>query len=352
LNPPDTCRYADTERLAEAGIDPSVGNVGERYDNALAETIARLDVRIGVAGVEVIDRHPVETGSQIALYLPNQVAGEGAEVRQYGAVLSGDDDAELTRVALRSIENGAAIGAIRVGRVERAAGTVAGDAVALQVAQMHGGAAASGAHRNVAGLDNDPACAGLCLRPAPWWGGSSAREGRAPAALGRQVSKMPCAGRRWPAGDPGQRTRPRDRTLHLHRCQHPSMVPAACEPEARAKARVIVGLSHAPRLAVNQPPAKEPWWHCENAPMEAALTRGYRASLRICGTVSAVDTPMCRQRNRDQSRVVVPQAFILPSLLIQTLPLRQSSFSKCRSTEIAAMGATRCDLPRRTAKVG
>ncbi len=31
-----------TERLAEAGIDPSVGSVGDRYDNALAETINGL----------------------------------------------------------------------------------------------------------------------------------------------------------------------------------------------------------------------------------------------------------------------------------------------------------------------
>ncbi len=28
-----------SERLAEAGIEPSVGNVGDSYDNALAETI-------------------------------------------------------------------------------------------------------------------------------------------------------------------------------------------------------------------------------------------------------------------------------------------------------------------------
>lgn len=28
-----------TERLAEAGIEPSVGSVGDSYDNALAETI-------------------------------------------------------------------------------------------------------------------------------------------------------------------------------------------------------------------------------------------------------------------------------------------------------------------------
>ena len=31
-----------TERLAEAGIDPSVGSVGDSYDNAVAETIIRL----------------------------------------------------------------------------------------------------------------------------------------------------------------------------------------------------------------------------------------------------------------------------------------------------------------------
>jgi len=31
-----------TERLAEAGIEPSVGSVGDSYDNALAET---FDVR-------------------------------------------------------------------------------------------------------------------------------------------------------------------------------------------------------------------------------------------------------------------------------------------------------------------
>ena len=31
-----------TERLAEAGIDPSVGSVGDSYDNALAESIIGL----------------------------------------------------------------------------------------------------------------------------------------------------------------------------------------------------------------------------------------------------------------------------------------------------------------------
>jgi transposase InsO family protein len=41
-------RYA--ERLAETGVEPSVGRVGDSYDNALAETI------IGLFKTEVIHR--------------------------------------------------------------------------------------------------------------------------------------------------------------------------------------------------------------------------------------------------------------------------------------------------------
>jgi transposase InsO family protein len=40
-----------TERLTEAGVEPSVGSVGDSYDNALAETIN------GLYKAEVIRRH-------------------------------------------------------------------------------------------------------------------------------------------------------------------------------------------------------------------------------------------------------------------------------------------------------
>lgn len=40
-----------TERLAEAGIEPSVGSLGDSFDNALAETV------IGLFKTEVIRRH-------------------------------------------------------------------------------------------------------------------------------------------------------------------------------------------------------------------------------------------------------------------------------------------------------
>ena len=42
LNPPNTSSIRYTERLAEAGVEPSVGSVGDSYDNALAETINGL----------------------------------------------------------------------------------------------------------------------------------------------------------------------------------------------------------------------------------------------------------------------------------------------------------------------
>jgi transposase InsO family protein len=43
--PFETAQYVSikyTERLAEAGVEPSVGSVGDSYDNALAETINGL----------------------------------------------------------------------------------------------------------------------------------------------------------------------------------------------------------------------------------------------------------------------------------------------------------------------
>ena len=51
--PVESAQYVSikyTERLAEAGIEPSVGSVGDLYDNALAETV------IGLFKAEVIHR--------------------------------------------------------------------------------------------------------------------------------------------------------------------------------------------------------------------------------------------------------------------------------------------------------
>jgi putative transposase len=50
-----------TERLAEAGIEPSVGSVGDSYDNALAETIN------GLYKAEVVHRQSWRSREQLEL---------------------------------------------------------------------------------------------------------------------------------------------------------------------------------------------------------------------------------------------------------------------------------------------
>ena len=52
-------RYS--ERLAEAGVEPSVGSVGDSYDNALAETIN------GLYKAEVIHRQAWRSRQQVEL---------------------------------------------------------------------------------------------------------------------------------------------------------------------------------------------------------------------------------------------------------------------------------------------
>ena len=58
-----------TERLAEAGLEPSVGGVGDSYDNALAETIN------GLYKAEVIHRRG-PWRSMDAVVLPVEACGD------------------------------------------------------------------------------------------------------------------------------------------------------------------------------------------------------------------------------------------------------------------------------------
>ena len=51
LEPKQYLSIRCSERLAEAGVEPSVGSVGDSYDNALAESI------IGLYKTAVIRRH-------------------------------------------------------------------------------------------------------------------------------------------------------------------------------------------------------------------------------------------------------------------------------------------------------
>jgi len=105
-----------TERLGEAGIEPSVGSVGDSYDNALAETIN------GLFKAEVIHRrgpwHNFEAVEYATLEwvdwfnncrllepLGNLPPAE-AEARFYAALETEHMAAELSEISLRQSRRG------------------------------------------------------------------------------------------------------------------------------------------------------------------------------------------------------------------------------------------------------
>src|SRR3546814_752285 len=80
----------------------TLGHIIAGYDEILAGLVltAHDDMAVGVACIEMIDRHPVEPGAQILLGLHHQPADHGLEIVILCAVLRRDDEAEL--VAVRS----------------------------------------------------------------------------------------------------------------------------------------------------------------------------------------------------------------------------------------------------------
>jgi len=55
---------------------------------------------VEVAGIEMIDRHPVEPRPEIFFHLRHETAGQRLQVGIFGAILGRDDETELVRVAL------------------------------------------------------------------------------------------------------------------------------------------------------------------------------------------------------------------------------------------------------------
>ena len=108
LNPGDTLvHHSDrgvqyvsiryTERLAEAGIEPSVGSRGDSYDNALAESI------IGLYKTEVIRRRGPDRIREDALRIlaPFRLRRRGVETK----LVLGNPTKSVDRTLLRNIAN-------------------------------------------------------------------------------------------------------------------------------------------------------------------------------------------------------------------------------------------------------
>ena len=101
------------DEIARPGPD-AVGDVvaGDVEDLALIGDAADHDMGVRLAGVEVVDRHPIERGVEVLLHLPHELAGEGLEVPELDAVLGRHDEPELVAVLQPAIDEGPGVGAI------------------------------------------------------------------------------------------------------------------------------------------------------------------------------------------------------------------------------------------------
>jgi len=96
---------------------------------------------VRMAGVEMIDRHPVEFGPEIGLHLAHHVPGEAAEISQAITVFGRDDEPERVAVLVPAPDKGAAVRIIGVATIELTAAAITGGAVPLEVAQVGAGSA-------------------------------------------------------------------------------------------------------------------------------------------------------------------------------------------------------------------
>ena len=115
-----------------------MGDVVAGNDEVLAEFVlaAQHDVAVRIVGVEVVDRHPVEAGVEVAFHLGHQAAHEGLQIVKLGPVLRRDDEAELMAVAVAALQKFLAVGLIARGVVELAGLALPRDAIALDIFEV------------------------------------------------------------------------------------------------------------------------------------------------------------------------------------------------------------------------
>ena len=91
---------------------------------------------MGVVGVPMIDRDPVEPRSEVALRVPHELAREGPKVGKLARVLRRDCEPEMMPVLFAPFGESLRVGVVGGGVEHPGVRAVAGDAVALEVGDM------------------------------------------------------------------------------------------------------------------------------------------------------------------------------------------------------------------------
>jgi hypothetical protein len=89
-----------------------------------------------MAGIVVIDRHPIEFRAKVSLDAGHQIAGVFGEVGKICDIFGRNDKAELMAIILAAIKEGISISAIVGGGIELATFAITRSSIALDIAQM------------------------------------------------------------------------------------------------------------------------------------------------------------------------------------------------------------------------
>ena len=119
--------------LADAVGDVIAGDV---EDAAIIEDAADDDVGVGMAGVVMVDRDPVEPCGKIQLHLAHEVAGEAAKVSHFGGIFRRHDEPKLMAIFPATLHKGLAVGLVLEGGIGLAPFTIPRNPVPFEVTEM------------------------------------------------------------------------------------------------------------------------------------------------------------------------------------------------------------------------
>ncbi len=121
------------------GASPhAIGDVVTGDDQVLAPVVLATqdDMGVGVIGVPVVHRHPVQLGTQVLFHPLHQVAGIAVQVFQVRRILGRDNEAELVAILLTALLEISQIGIITQSAVGPSRFSIPAHPFALDIAQV------------------------------------------------------------------------------------------------------------------------------------------------------------------------------------------------------------------------
>ncbi len=125
--------YQLARPVADAIGDIVSGNV---ENAAVIKDATHDDVGVGMAGVVMIDRDPVEASGEIQFHLAHEVPREAAKVAHLGCILRRDDEPKLMAIFPAALHKRLAVGLVLEGGIGLALIAVTRNTIPFKVTQM------------------------------------------------------------------------------------------------------------------------------------------------------------------------------------------------------------------------